>query len=482
MAKKPSILYLFVLFPILVGLACTCGLLPTGQDAEIPPVDEVVIVPTDVDVVIVATEVIEEDSVLNTETAVPEEETNQPVETEQDVVLPGEELVMLNDMWLQEENEVFVGFLLKNQFTDQNLKDISYKIILLDADNNEVRTASSRMDWIFPGQTVGVAYRTTFPADSEPINDVVIEYEFKSYNEPDEFLNPFTTEKIKMWEGVTRPVVTGIIHNNSTTTYTEIRTDIICYNAMGEIVGGANVYHKVVPGLGSVGFSENLYVYGDVDSIEVYPRIVTSSRAREDAEGFRDHISILDDYFYQTQTGGINGGVVIQNNLTDTVLKNSVVVVTVYDDDGYVTTYGYRDINYLMPGSTLGVMPSFNFQPKDVAPSTYEIVVLPGFPDDDYELQDDYFSVNSAVLREDNDNYVIVNYTSSYTKPVSEVAVFILLYNPEGQIIGGAVNKTDDPIPAGGSGEVEIFVFYSREHTVENIEVWLVPSIWTKFE
>lgn len=482
MEKKPSILYLLILFPLLVGLACTCGLLPTSLNEEAPPVEEEVIVPTEVVVEVVPTEVIEEEPVLPTETPIPEEEPTQPVEAEPDIVPPGEELVMLNDMWLREENEVFVGFELKNQLKDQNLENVSYKIILLDADENEVRTSSSRTDWLFPDQTMGVAYRTTFPADSDPIEAVVIEYEFRSQKDPDGFLNPFSSENVKMWEGTTRPIVTGIIHNNSTTTYSEIRTDIICYDVMGEIVGGGNSYHKVVPGESSVGFSEPVYVYGEVDTIEVYPRIVSSSRAREDAEGFWDHISILDEYFYETQAGGINGGVVIQNNLEETVLKNSVVVVTVYDDDGYVTTIGYRHINYLMPGSTLGVMPSFFFLPKEAEPANYDSIVLPGLPDDDYELQDDYFTVNSAVLKEDNDNYVIVNYTSSYTKPVSEVAVFILLYNSDGQIIGGAVNKTSDPIPANGSGEVEIFVFYSREHTVEDIEVWLVPSIWTKFE
>ena len=371
---------------------------------------------------------------------------------------------------------------MKNQFSDQNLKDVSYKIILLDADGNEVRSNSSRTDWLFPGQSLGVAYRTTFPSDADPIDDVVIEYDFNQATAPDEFLSPFTSENTRIWEDDNWPVVTGIIHNSSMTTYIQLRTDIICYNAMGEIVGGGNVYHRVVPGQDSVGFSERVYVYGEVDSVEVYPRIVMGTRARDDAEGFKNDISVLDEYFYQTRAGGINGGVLIENNLEDTVLKNSIVLVTVYDDEGYVTTVGYRDINYLMPGSNLGVMPSFLTQPKEAQPSEFVVFVYPGVPDDDYEIQGDYFTANSAVIKEDNDSYVVVNYSSSFSKPVSEVAVFILLYDEEGEIIGGAVNSTDDPIPANGSGEVEVFVFYSRERTVDDIQVWLVPSTWTKIE
>ena len=98
MAKKTPIFYLFVLFPLLVGLACTCGLLPTRQGAEDPIIEEEVIVPTEVVVEVVATEVIEDVPILPTETPLPEEEPTQPVEIEGDSVLPGEELVMMNDM------------------------------------------------------------------------------------------------------------------------------------------------------------------------------------------------------------------------------------------------------------------------------------------------------------------------------------------------------------------------------------------------
>lgn len=310
----------------------------------------------------------------------------------------------------------------------------------------------------------------------------MIEYEFDDIFEPDRPGNPLVAETIKVWEGWRNPIITGIIQNNSSSTFTNFRSDILCYDAEGNIIGGGTSNHRFIPGQGRVGFNDNLYLFGEVDSVQVFPKSISGAVEIKEENGLYDQISILDHHFYVTRSGGLNGGVVIQNNLVDTVLKDSYILVTYFDAEGFVTTIGYRDVRYLMPGSILGVMPTFLTQSSEAEPADFELLILPGEPADDYELQEEVFVVNSAVLKEDDANYVTINYTNGYTKTVSEMAVFILLYNDAGEIIGGAVNKTDSPTPPGGSGSDDIYVFYSRDHTVEDIQVWLAPSQFTKFE
>jgi hypothetical protein len=76
----------------------------------------------------------------------------------------------------------------------------------------------------------------------------------------------------------------------------------------------------------------------------------------------------------------------------------------------------------------------------------------------------------------------MVNFTNTYTKQVTDVDVYVQLYNSEGLIIGGGQDWTTDPIPAGGSMDVEVFVDYSDSQTVDRIEAWVLPSTFTDFE
>jgi hypothetical protein len=92
------------------------------------------------------------------------------------------------------------------------------------------------------------------------------------------------------------------------------------------------------------------------------------------------------------------------------------------------------------------------------------------------------FVVNSTEITGDYDNYVLVNFTNTYSKQASNVDVYVQLYNAEGQIIGGGDDWTTDPIPAGGSVDIEVFVDYSKNKTVDRIEAWVVPSAFTTFE
>jgi len=77
---------------------------------------------------------------------------------------------------------------------------------------------------------------------------------------------------------------------------------------------------------------------------------------------------------------------------------------------------------------------------------------------------------------------VLVNFTNTYNRQVSELDIYVLVYNDDGLIIGGGWDWTRDPIPAGESAEIEVWVNYADAETIADIEAWVVPTNWTSFE
>ena len=90
--------------------------------------------------------------------------------------------------------------------------------------------------------------------------------------------------------------------------------------------------------------------------------------------------------------------------------------------------------------------------------------------------------VNSTTITGDYNNYVLVNFTNTYSKQVSDVDIYVQLYNADGQIIGGGSDWTTNPLPAGSSMDIEVYVDYSDNQVIDRIEAWVVPSSFTDFE
>jgi hypothetical protein len=139
-------------------------------------------------------------------------------------------------------------------------------------------------------------------------------------------------------------------------------------------------------------------------------------------------------------------------------------------------------IEMLLPGDTVGIAPWASSPPDGSVTTTYDVLVLPGDYEDDYELASNPFTVNSAEITGDYDNYVTVNFTNGYSKSLSEVNVNVLIYDTEGYIIGGGYSWQTDPIAAGSTSEIEIWVDYDQTVDVGSIEAWVYPNSWTEFE
>jgi hypothetical protein len=466
--NKAVILILFVLFPLIVGLACTCGLLPIGGDKEEEPVE--VIAPTEV-----VREIEAPEEVLPTEAVI-------PTEPDQEVVPTGDNLIIMKETWNTVEDQVYVGFLLKNQSPDLTLENVDYEIKLLDSSGQEIAQDWNSFPYLFPEQTLGIFYLGYLEEGDPPVANVDITYGFEETSAPDEYFNPLSSDKVKYWEGDFWPIVTGLINNTDQVTYTSVRASVLCYDAAGEIVGGGFTYTDFVPAQDQMGFHTFVDAFDTVASVEVFPVLSFSSTEYEDSDEFWGRTSIIEDNFYIGGSNQMYGGAVIQNNLTDQTLSNAMVSVTFLDEEGYVTNFGSQYLDFFLPGETIGLAPYVSSHTSDASPSNYTMFLLPGDIEENYELSSNVLRVNTAVLASDSKFNVIVNFTNTYSKQITDVSAFVLLYDANGNILGGGNASLSDPVPAGGTAEVEVYTFYDFESTVSRVDAWVVPNYWTVFE
>jgi hypothetical protein len=229
-----------------------------------------------------------------------------------------------------------------------------------------------------------------------------------------------------------------------------------------------------------MGFSAYVDAYADVASVEVFPTFSFNTQSYN-AENLWEIISVQNSYFYESDFGSILGGALIRNETTS-VLRNSILYATFYDEAGHVTSAGSSWIGILLPGATLGVTPWVLSPPDGTNTVEFDVLVLPGEVEENYELTENPFVVNSATVTGEYNNYVLVTFTNTYSKQASDADIYVQLYNADGQIIGGGTDWTTEPIPAGGSMEIEVYIDYSDNQTIDRIEAWVVPSSFTDFE
>ena len=465
MPKKAIIIVALIIFPLAVGLACLSSAPdPTATPRPVVETEEPAVeVPT------------------STPTPVIVEEEEQ---VEEPVIQTGAAVESLGtlgkSLWFQDGPFVFVAILFENPNADVLYEDAAFTISLFDDNGDLVDEDYQAMPWIFPNQTVGIVSNFWLAMDVVVVDRVEVDWTYSGTVEPDEFDDPFTTDSIVYWSNDGYPLITGKIVNNESTSYTDIRVNIICYDGSGEIVGGGYTFVDFIHLNDFMGFSSYADAYGEIASVEAFP-ILTYETQFIDKTDFLSEISILDSHFYEDDFGNIVGGFVAKNE-TETVLSNSLVYVTFYDEDDNITATAINYIDLILPGDTLGISPWVTTPPEGVESKGFDILMLPGVEDDNYELITNPFTVNSTSVISEDDSVVLVNFSNNYSKSVSEVDVFVLVYNVDGQIIGGGKDWTKEYTPAGGTSELEVWVTYAEAETIDSIQAWVAPSFWTKFE
>lgn len=463
MPKKSIIFFAFIIFPLVIGLACrfTSRLDPTATPRPvIETAEEVAAVPT----------------YTPTPEPIAEEEEIEEVISPSFGIVEGFD----KSMWMQDGMYVYVAFLYENESSDILYEDVMFTVSLFNEGGELLYDEYFTTPWLFPEQKVGMFYSIWIEEDMDPVADVGIFFSYAETTAPGEMDNPFTTDSIVYWPEDGFAMVTGKIVNNDATTYTDIQVYSICYDSAGDIVGGGFTYVDFIHLEDYMGFTMYVDTVADVASVEVFPLLSYSTRFIDKTD-FLSEISILDYYFYENEWGELVGGFIARNE-TDTVLGDSLVFITFYNDQENVTATATAYIDLLLPGDTLGIAPWVTTPPMGADTTWLDVLILPGEQIDDYELDFNPFRVNSTSVAGNFDEYVMVSFTNTYNKQVSELDIYVLVYNDDGLIIGGGWDWTRDPISAGETAEIEVWVTYADAETIATIEAWVVPSFWTDFD
>ncbi len=455
MISTKKLLVLFLFFPLLLGIACR----RTSPDPTATPTD---------------------DPQVMAEPATTEPPVSQPSTDEQDIITAGSQnLVILDQTFIQQSDLVFAAFELVNPEPDLLFEDVDFRMAVYDSNGNKLDEAYINIAWVFPGQQFWLTNEFFLGDSNITADSLTLTWDFRDNRSAAGRINPFSMTNTRYWHNENYPIVTGIINNLDPDTYRDLRVNVVGYDANGNVAGGAYTYVDFIPGNDYVGFSAYLNTFDDIASVEAYP---TFSYSREVIQGIDlwGNISIIDDYFYPGDMGWIMGGLVLQNE-TDQVLINSMLYITFYDEEGFVTSTGTDYIDLILPGDNLGISPWVTSPPFESETFNYDIWVLPGEPKTDFELTTNPFVVTETQITGDYNEYVNVTFTNTYSKGVSEVDVHVLIYDAAGQILGGGQTWSSEPTPAGGTSTVEVWVDYADNAVIDSINVWILPSYWTEF-
>jgi hypothetical protein len=455
MLRRKWLTTLCLILPLALITACTpqAGTPTPGGDVVAPPTESVT--PTDA-----PTDAITEET---------------PVETEalQDLVLLDE------NYWVQDGADVFTVFFFENPNTGQIISDLNYTIFLYDADGAQIQSGSDNVLWIYPEQKMGITAVFTLADESVTVGSVSIDWTY-DWEAANSVKFPFTVDSTLFWQNGDKPMVTGTVSSSSDDTYTNLRANIICFDPDDQIVGGGVSTLEFIPGGDYMGFASYVDTYGEVARVEVYPAF-TYYTTYYKGDDFWSEIGIVDDHFYADDYGILKGGLVVQNNL-DTALVDSLVYVTFYNEAGNITSTAVQPVDILLPNDMLGLSPWPLTPPEGAVTSSYDILILPGDYENEYELDKSPLNVGEITLTGELNDTVTVNFTNTYDKQVSEADVFVLVYDADGNIIGGGSDWTTDPIPAGESAELDVWVDYAEGETIDHIEAWAYPNHYTTYE
>lgn len=456
--KQFSIFYLIAIF-LLVSLACNLPTNSDNDDGNAEP-DQAV------------TEVNPQPS--GEEIAPDPEPQASPEDSPPSQTLPdtasgasGNELVVGKSIF--KNNDYFVPYTYEIKNTDPTyaLLGTYCTVEAFDANGESVGEWEDYIEFLKPGET------TKFSGQIWKLNenvaekiDVTCEYQVTDNTD---YTLPFeiTNERIYYDDLFSQHLVTAVFKNTSPTTYLYTRIDAIAYNSAGEMIGGGYDSIAFIYGNTQVGASITLNIDEDPAKIEFYPK-TPSYNEIDDNPARTSQISVVGSNYESFDTY-LAGGMLLKNNI-DQLITGFNVLTTFYAADGSVCMKDYFGGDVLFPGETIGTSNGSIFFPEDCIPNNYESYVYP-LSVAEPQLPSNPFSASNAQYSNEDYPKVKVTITNNHNQRISDVTVNVLLYNTDGNIIGGSKDYLGE-IAANGNAEMEIWVSDIGNQTIGKIEVY----------
>jgi hypothetical protein len=375
-------------------------------------------------------------------------------------------LVMKEPIYIQDERNLITVFLFENLDSD-GVEDIEYTITVTDAAGTTLKTENGYIDFIAAGGKTGVASQM-FLDEGMLADNVNIEWTYYMDAVGSE-VNPFSFSNSRYYCDPYWDRFTTVMTNNSATTYTYVRVDMLAYDAAGLVVGGGYTTLNFLPGNSSVGLSINGFVSDDPVTYEFFPKLNILSNETNDANLFTD-LSILKTGFYYDETN-LGGGFLVQNT-TNEVMRGAEYHLTIFEDDGSVAQIASGIISLIWPGQTIGVSPGAVTLSEGAAPVDFKVNVMAGDPANQ-EFSSNPLSIQSSTFIDDNlYPFVSVTIANDHNQEINNPYVTVILYDAADEIIGGGYTYPD-PVPANGILTYDVYVTNATSVPPDRIEAFV---------
>lgn len=388
--------------------------------------------------------------------------------------LSTETLQLGSSLFIQQETDLTVVFFLQNIDPKLTYFNIEYTVYAFDGAGATIGTDSGPIDFIAPGENFGAA-SLIFLDYGDVVEKVDVEWTCSAV-EGSPYRSPFSVTKTRFIDDLYFDVFTGLIANQGTVSFTDLRVNAIGLDAYGRLVGGGIGNVSMLPGKERVGVN----VYGTVTEepaqVLFYPTRSFLTASFEDGD-WRNNLKIQDYGFVQDSLQ-VGGGFLVQN-ITDKVIKDSQYLVTVYEADGTVSNIAYGKIDILFPGETLGVSPGAIPLFTGAMPSKVDVTVLPGEFTEHPLAKSPLIAESTEFEIVDLFPRVTVMIKNTLNSRITDLFLYVLLYNEKDEIVGGGTAFPEN-IEPGGSVGVYVPVNYVGTTAPARIEAYPVITEWSE--
>jgi hypothetical protein len=408
-------------------------------------------------------------------------EPSQVIKPSQPVILPSpipaaKPIALMAKGFGQNDQELGYGFIVDNPNLDLAIENSQYQIAFYNADGTVVDTTDGYINFIPPGQKLGIAGAIYL---DEGVTIAKVEVQLKQGDAiATELSYTLTSEKVTYVPSEYNSSARAVITNPNSQDITYLQVSAILYDDAGEIIGGGNTYLNFILANSSVGVIVPVNSKGNVSLVEIFPAL-SNLYELENGQQLPEGVSklvILKQGYGQVGTN-IGIGMIFENPNQGYAVENSMYHITSYSDDGSILGVSDGYINLLLPAQTLGVADS-QYLDEGMLVTRIDIQVKEG----NYTESNTVLTFTSENLTFIPDQYspqVTGEIVNPYDKEITNIRVDAIAYNEAGDIIGSGYTYLDF-IPANSKAAVSVYI--SVAGTPAKVELYAAVSALSDLE
>lgn len=349
---------------------------------------------------------------------------------------------------------------LQNSLNESLLRDISYEIVLLDAEGNRLSNAYGSVKYLFPRETTGVVTTLDLLPGLAATNLQFLITGGKQ-EQGQKYRQPFTLSNISSNTVPTGQMATAWLENKDEITYTHAALNAIAYNRAGELICGGSKPQEFIPSKAKIGVSVPLENCPEPPAvIDFYASLTAQTAALEDGP-WQKNIQNLDWGFAVNDSNQLAGALHLKNR-TDRVLTGNFFTFTAADAQGNVCLAENQSLDTLWPGEEAVFSMGDLDLPLNCEAETAYIKLVPGEFGTPALAYNPLVVANVALATSEEETTVRVRVVNNLNTNISNALVSVLLRDLSGKITGAGVLHTES-IPASGMLEVAVPVIYAGD-------------------